>query len=740
NMTFVWSEISFLSKWWDKASATQKQQFRRLLHEGRLEILTGGWVMSDEAVSSIFGLTNQMIEGHSWLKRNLNYKPKYSVSLDPFGQGSSMPYILKNSGIEGMMIQRLHFAWKHWLGEHKNGDFLWSQRFDSTGKHSIHCLNAHYDLYPTKHRHAFIIMSKINNILGNEHEEHLQYMTPVSSQNILHLADELMGQYRRTASLTSTTWLLQELETIFNLMNPLNGTNNIHNYDKLFQFINANPQRYNARVQFGTILRYFKAVKDSHVELPTFQGDFFPYSDTYFPYSPAYWVGYYGTRPFWKKLSREAEDELRKAEILFTFTLNHLRQQNHSSEAQHIQTISAKLLVQRQLQTYHSYTNAVGESFANLADQVPLKFPADGTTKKIVFFNSLGWTKSHLVRILVETPFVSVYGTSGEPVSSQINPKLGTTENGDSGIFDGYYELVFVAYLQPLAHYYEIQREEDRKRAKTAVTTSIVDQQSYITMENDEIAAYFDGKEGLLKGITRKAEQLTTKVNLTYGKYDTSFGSGAYLLRPHIDSKTNLLANCRNESGAQLYVVSGPVMQEVTDIQKPYRLFYLTNSVKPQGTKFGEFFMSFQTDLETREKSFNDDSLEPRKYVSCNKLCLYPRRTGGKTFLNFGGSSHGFTSTKSGQLEAIFDRRLPYDDARGMDEGVNDPEDMVSNYVLLLEPLLKVQGDKAWAPTLEIQRASKFLNFQPTAFVYDSIASDNKNMHRNCPIYQAVSG
>ncbi|ODM94380.1 Alpha-mannosidase 2, partial [Orchesella cincta] len=139
----------------------------------------------------------------------------------------------------------------------------------------------------------------------------------------------------------------------------------------------------------------------------------------------------------------------------------------------------------------------------------------------------LDWTKSHLVRILVETPFVSVYGTSGEPVSSQINPKLGTTENGDSGIFDGYYELVFVAYLQPLAlTTYEIQREEDRKRAShpvpnhnVAVSASVqcrncgyninsLDQQSYITLENDEIAAYFDGKEGLLKGIHKKGRAI----------------------------------------------------------------------------------------------------------------------------------------------------------------------------------------------------------------------------------------
>ncbi len=61
--------------------------------------------MADEASPSIFGLTQQLIEGHSWLKRNLNYKPKAAWSIDPFGHGSVMPYLLESSGIQGMMIQ-----------------------------------------------------------------------------------------------------------------------------------------------------------------------------------------------------------------------------------------------------------------------------------------------------------------------------------------------------------------------------------------------------------------------------------------------------------------------------------------------------------------------------------------------------------------------------------------------------------------------------------------------------------
>lgn len=70
NLTFIWSEVVFLNAWWEGAHPSKRRALKSLVQSGRLEITTGGWVMTDEANSHVYAMVDQMIEGK---KKQLNF-------------------------------------------------------------------------------------------------------------------------------------------------------------------------------------------------------------------------------------------------------------------------------------------------------------------------------------------------------------------------------------------------------------------------------------------------------------------------------------------------------------------------------------------------------------------------------------------------------------------------------------------------------------------------------------------
>lgn len=45
------------------AHPTKKMVVKKLVKDGRLEMTTGGWVMTDEATTHIYAMLDQLIEG-----------------------------------------------------------------------------------------------------------------------------------------------------------------------------------------------------------------------------------------------------------------------------------------------------------------------------------------------------------------------------------------------------------------------------------------------------------------------------------------------------------------------------------------------------------------------------------------------------------------------------------------------------------------------------------------------------
>ncbi|XP_037385401.1 alpha-mannosidase 2 isoform X1 [Talpa occidentalis] len=504
---FMWSEISYLSKWWDTIDTQKKDAVKSLLANGQFEIVTGGWVMPDEAATHYFAIIDQLIEGHQWLEKNLGgVKPRSGWAVDPFGHSPTMAYLLKRAGFSHMLIQRVHYAVKKHFALHKTLEFFWRQNWDLGSGTDIFCHMMPFYSYDIPHTCGpdpkICCQFDFKRFPGGRFG--CPWGVPpetITHQNVQNRAEMLLDQYRKKSKLFRTKVVLAPLGDDFRYCERTEWDHQFKNYQMLFDYMNSQPS-LNVKIQFGTLSDYFDAVdkedaasrENSQLLFPVLSGDFFTYADR----DDHYWSGYFTSRPFYKRLDRILESHLRAAEILYYFALKQAQKYDIDiflssshytalTEArrnlglfQHHDAItgtakdwvvvdygirlfhsllslkkiighSALLLILKDKRSYDLFSSDTlldmdfkQKSQSSLPQNNIISLSAE--PRNLVVFNPSDQERNTVVSVFVSSPIVQVSSASGKPVDIQVSAVWEAT----STISQTTYEISFLAQMPPL--------------------------------------------------------------------------------------------------------------------------------------------------------------------------------------------------------------------------------------------------------------------------------------------------
>nr|XP_048721949.1 alpha-mannosidase 2x isoform X3 [Caretta caretta] len=614
---FIWSEISFFSKWWDNISTQKRAAVRRLVGNGQLEMVTGGWVMPDEANSHYFAMIDQLIEGHQWLEKNIGVTPRSGWAVDPFGHSATMPYLLRRANLTSMLIQRVHYAIKKHFAATHNLEFMWRQTWAT--------------MCPTPAaltpRSAASLTSSA--CLGAGSTVHGRCPPEPSLRPTWpngHTSCWTSTARRPSCSAARCCWCLWE--TTSATTSPRSGTPSSSTTSASSTSSTPTPA---CTCRTGIV----PGMKPPG--FPVLSGDFFSYADR----EDHYWTGYYTSRPFYKSLDRVLEAHLRGAEVLYSLALSHARHAGLDSryplsdyalltEArralglfQHHDAITGTakeaVVVDYGVRLLHSLVN-LKRVISNAAhylvlgdkeayrydpagpflgmddmrlnqDSLPEKtvIKLDTSPRFVVLFNPLEQERLSVVSLLVSSPRVRVLSEEGQPLAVQLSaqwssatdmvpdvyqvsimtrlPALGLSVLQLYKSFDSHTTLMSSVHLHLHGRDLPVRpREVFPVRVVPATSDDFC-------LDNQHMQACFSGLTGLLQSVRWAGEEhkLSSEF-LIYGTRSAKDKSGAYLFLPDGDAKPYA-----PKEPPVVRVTEGPFFSEVASyyqhVQQVVRLY-----------------------------------------------------------------------------------------------------------------------------------------------------------------------
>ncbi|KAF1770741.1 hypothetical protein GCK72_002564 [Caenorhabditis remanei] len=690
-MRFMWAEFVFFERWWSLQKDQVKDDVKKLVSEGRLELATGSWVMTDEANPYFPVSVDNIVEGFQFIYHNFGIKPKTIWSNDPFGYSNSVPYLFKKSGVHRNVINRIHHKIKGTLQSQQAIPFNWRQYFDGDGEDDVLTQVLPYTHYD------------VLNSCGSDASVCCEF----DFKRITHWS--CPGP--KPVNIDSSN-----VAAKFDMIEEWNQQHD--NYLPVFDEINKGSR---VEIRFGTFTDYFDELekwysenKDSQPS--TLSGDFFPYMCAL----GDYWTGYYTTRPFFKRQGRLLHSLIRNSDIMLSMLRGNLKQrkivenekrleqarrslslfQHHDaitgtskvsvmdnySELLHDSIISTKIVLE-------NLTKSDIDIYPRVHDGVEIQQVVDfeKKEKEVKIFNSLLFTITDVFGIRVNNREV-VVSIEGKTVEAQLEPyfQKGKAE-ADS------FTLLFKATVPPLSMIkVKIQKGDSEgmtKMAKVEAKDSSAWElgknwkveaptESSSEMETPFLKATFD-PTGSLQTVIKQNDKSKFDCQQSWHQYREA-GGGAYLMRLH--------TNPKEVTEFQWMRITGPLRHSV--YQKSKNILQRTSIVNVEGPSGEEVDISMSIDITSERNTelmtrFSTNWEKPITFTDSVGMQLlrrdyykmpvqnnyYPMPTAavlqnGKQRVSIVSNvEHGARFLENGSVEVNIDRILNQDDGKGLGSG-----------------------------------------------------------------------
>jgi hypothetical protein len=73
---FMYVEMAFFARWYSEQTEKTQELTKKLVENGQLEFMNGGWCMHDEAAPHFVGMLDQTAIGHAFLEKEFGYQPR----------------------------------------------------------------------------------------------------------------------------------------------------------------------------------------------------------------------------------------------------------------------------------------------------------------------------------------------------------------------------------------------------------------------------------------------------------------------------------------------------------------------------------------------------------------------------------------------------------------------------------------------------------------------------------------